>query len=609
MTDRRSLMPNMFIPEPRLGPIRRVLFKVAWPLIRWFTRLKQVDRSYAGGVARVGDGELEQGCLDAAGVTWSFSDAELARIPTEGPVVVVSNHPYGMADGLLQTMLLRRVRTDYRQLVNESLAVFPLLAERYITVSVMGDDSAKRENASPLRASLAWLKQGHALASFPSGTVSHRTRRCPEVVDPPWNPSIVMLAKRARATVVPMYFSGHNGRLFQWAGLISARLRTALIPRCYASMRGSCIRAAIGNPIPPETLAGIRDRGEAIRYLRERVYMLANRTASTVKSTPSPSPGTPVPTPSPDGEALAAEVASLPEDNHFFKSGDLTLHIARAADIPLILGEIGRLREVTFRAVGEGTGNDVDLDEYDQTYRHLFIWNNRDQEVVGAYRLGLSDEILAAQGIDGFYTRTLFDYDERMITRLGDVIELGRSFIRPEYQRGFKPLMLLWRGISNFSAQHRRYRHCFGVVTMSNEYSELSKALITRFLMRTEMADGYDALVSSRNPWTTTDSMQSRADDLLNACATIEDVDELVADIEPDQDGVPVLIRQYLKLNAKLLAPFNLDRTFGDCVDGLMLVDFMQVDRRIAHFYLGHALASAFRTHHGFDPFPKRGES
>ena len=608
MTDRPSLMPNMYLPEPQLGPVKRILFKVAWPFIRWFTGLKRVDRSYGGGVAREADGELEQGCLDGAGVTWRVSGGDLENIPASGPLIVISNHPFGMADGLLQPRLIRMVRTDYKQFANQMLEAFPNLKPRHISVNIMGDDSAAQTNVDPLREALAWIRDGHALATFPSGTVSHRTRECPDVVDPPWNPSIVMLAKRSEATVIPMYFGGHNGRLFQWAGLISAKLRTALIPRCYASMSGTCIPTAIGKPIPPETLARIKDRGAAIRYLRERVYMLADRSDTTLKPTPPPMPSASTPTPPPDGEAFAAEIAALPEDNHYFTSGKLNLYIARACDIPLILREIGRLREVTFREVGEGTGNDVDLDQYDQTYRHLFIWNDRDQEVVGAYRLGLSDEILPSHGIDGFYTRTLFDYDEHMITRLGDVIELGRSFIRPEYQREFKPLMLLWRGISNFSAQHRRYRHCFGVVTMSSEYSELSKALVTRFLMKTEMADGYESLVSSKTPWETDEKVRHKADSLLAGCSSIEDVDELVADIETDQEGVPVLIRQYLKLNAKLLAPFNLDRTFGDCIDGLMLVDFMQVERRIAHFYLGHELAAAFRTHHGFDPFPRRGE-
>jgi len=267
------------------------------------------------------------------------------------------------------------------------------------------------------------------------------------------------------------------------------------------------------------------------------------------------------------------------------------------------LQEIGRLREVAFRGVGEGTGNELDLDDYDNTYRHLFIWNRKTEEIVGSYRLGLTDEILADRGIDGFYTRTLFDYDERMLEGLGDSIELGRSFIRPEYQKGFKPLMLLWRGISNFAAQQRRYRHCFGVVTISNEYTETSKELMTRFLVQTEMLESHRSLISSRTPYTPQPQEGIDVSALLKGCSTIEDVDELVRDLDQTKVGVPVLVRQYLKLNAKLLAPFNVDRTFENCIDGLMLVDFMQVERRIAHFYLGRDLAAAFRTHHGFEPF------
>jgi putative hemolysin len=190
-----------------------------------------------------------------------------------------------------------------------------------------------------------------------------------------------------------------------------------------------------------------------------------------------------------------------------------------------------------------------------------------------------------------------------MLEGLGDSIELGRSFIRPEYQKGFKPLMLLWRGISNFAAKQRRYRHCFGVVTISNEYTETSKELMTRFLVQTEMLESHRSLVSSRTPFTPQPTEGIDVSALLKGCVTIEDVDELVRELEQTKVGVPVLVRQYLKLNAKLLAPFNVDRTFENCIDGLMLVDFMQVERRIAHFYLGRELALAFRAHHGFEPF------
>ncbi len=595
-----SLLPNMYLPEPDLPRGRRMLFKLAWPLIRAGTGLVAADHSYATGVT-YGEFHIERGCLDGAGVSWHVSQQDLARIPRTGPVLVIANHAYGMADGLLKALLIGLVRSDYKLIANEMLAVFPKLIERYILVNAFDSTTARAQNTAPLREALAWMKDGNLLASFPAGAVSHRTWSRRAVVDPPWNPSIAMLARRSGATVVPMFFHGHNGRLFQWSGLISSMLRTAMIPRSFANSRGTCIRVSIGEPISPETLRPMRDRQAAIEYLRGRVYML---NSDTHDNSTSPAAATEPVSTAPTGgssDAFTEEIARLPEDNHFGDSGKFSVYIARPEHIPGILSEIGRLREVTFRAAGEGTGNKLDLDAYDEHYRHLFIWNRADNEVVGAYRLGLTDEILGAKGLGGLYTRTLFQYEQPVLDRLGPSIELGRSFIRPEYQRGFKPLMLLWRGISNFAARHRKYRHAFGVVSISNDYLDVSRHLITQFLMKTTRLPEYKALVQARTPYEPRN--ETDITEMLSKCATIEDVDEIVKELEPEDMGVPVLVRQYLKLEAKLLAPFNIDHAFADVIDGLMLVDFMQVERRIAHFYLGKELTTAFRTWHGFEPF------
>lgn len=593
-------MPHMFLPEPNLPPLRRALFKLAWPLIRAGTKMDAADHSYGTGVT-YGNPHIERGCLDGAGVSWQISAQDLARIPSTGPVLVIANHAYGMADGLLKTLLISLVRSDYKQIVNEMLAVFPKLTERYILVNAFDSTAARTQNTAPLREALAWLKSGHLLASFPAGAVSHRTWARSTALDPPWNPSIAMLARRSGATVVPMFFHGQNGRVFQWSGLFSSMLRTAMIPRSYANARGTCIRVSIGEPISPDTLRPMRDRQAAIEYLRGSVYMLNSNKHDNSTNPPPPARPTPA---APTGGSCGAftdEVARLPEDNHFGDSGKFSVYISKPTHIPGILSEIGRLREVTFRAAGEGTGNELDLDAFDGHYRHLFVWNRADNEVVGAYRLGLTDEILAAKGIDGLYTRTLFEYGQEMLDGLGPAIELGRSFIRPEYQRGFKPLMLLWRGISNFAARNLRYRHAFGVVSISNDYRDVSRHLITQFLMDTTRLPEYESLVRSRTPYEPRNEMD--VNEMCSQCVTIEDIDELVKKLEPSGMGVPVLVRQYLKLEAKLLAPFNIDRGFADVIDGLMLVDFMQVERRIAHFYLGKELAAKFRSSHGFEPF------
>ena len=568
--------------------------------------LKWPDGSYKGGIEYEAKGKCpEQGCLDASNITFDLPDGELEHIPTEGPVLIVSNHPYGMADGLLQSVLMQTVRADSKQFVNKALSVFPLLNRRYITVDLTESPSSAATNQNALREAMEWLQDGHALGIFPSGTVSHRTWQSKEILDPAWSLSTILLARRAKATIVPMHFGGHNPWWFQMAGLISSRLRTFLISRAFGAIWNRTIPIRIGRPIPAKTLGLIKDRDAAIGYLRSRVYMMADAADKIMHSNTNlqhTDVDQPTATSPSSNERLAREVQSLGADSILCSSGDFEVYISSADEMSGLLEEIGRLREISFRAVGEGSGNDLDLDIYDPHYHHLFVWSRSNKEIVGAYRVGLTDKILPAHGLDGLYTRTLFDYDERLLDHLGPSLELGRSFIRPEYQRTFKPLMLLWRGISTFAALERRYRHAFGVVSISEEYHARSKRLITDYLLRTRFDQELAKVTTARTPYQAGEAPGVDFEALLAGCKSIEDVDELVQDIEQDHRPVPVLVRQYLKLDARLIAAFNVDAAFSNVVDGLMLVDFMRVERRIAHFYLGKELAGAFREANGFDP-------
>jgi hypothetical protein len=227
------------------------------------------------------------------------------------------------------------------------------------------------------------------------------------------------------------------------------------------------------------------------------------------------------------------------------------------------------LRELTFRAAGEGTGRTRDLDAFDRAYRHLFVWHRGDRRLVGAYRLGFTDEILAAHGPDGLYTHTLFRYDRRLLDRISPAIELGRSFVRAEYQRDYAPLLLLWKGIGRIVVAQPRYRRLFGPVTISHDYSSLSQHLLMAFLEANRLLPDLARLVAPRNP----PAPARRRDEGVAAGRFATDPDEadaLVADIEADGRGLPVLLRQYLKLNARLLG-WNVDRRFGRALDGLML--------------------------------------
>ena len=542
---------------------------------------------------------LHQDCLDYLGIDWDIPESDLAHIPREGPLIIAANHAYGGADGLILCTALMKVRSDVTAMTNKMLFVLPVIRDDYLPLDAF--DNKSNTNRETLRTAMKRLKDGQAIATFPAGEVSHRTWGNRSVTDPEWMQSIAMMAKRSKATVLPFYFHGHNSEVFQMAGLIHPVLRTMLLGKQLVNKRGKTIHASIGRPISPEQIAAFDDRRTLTQYLRGRVYMLADRRREPGKQTPAHASSSykPLLPEITTADRCADEVMALGEKQRLVDSGNLSVYLARSKQIPNILGEIGRLREVTFRAVGEGSGNEVDLDRFDRAYRHLFIWNHDDQEVVGAYRLGLTDEIVRMGGVRGLYTWTLFDFDERLLKELGPAVELGRSFIRPEYQRSFKPLMLLWRGIARFICLKPKYRYFFGVVSISNEYAAASQRLMTDFVSSTRMVDDFQSLIAPRTPHHPKHVRHWDMAPFRLACTELSDVEELVRDIENDRQGVPILLKQYLKLNAKLITFFNVDREFSDVIDGMMLVDFLDVDRRIQNWYFGKDEAAAFLRHHG----------
>jgi putative hemolysin len=321
---------------------------------------------------------------------------------------------------------------------------------------------------------------------------------------------------------------------------------------------------------------------ERVQYLRWRTYLLASRNpfkpdtrvlrkrangkhAEVIPAVPA--------------ATLAAEVARLPQESMLDRSADLAVYLAAAAQIPGVLREIGRLREITFRLAGEGTGRSIDLDEFDPQYLHLFVWNDAKQEIVGAYRLQ------ATEATPTLYTQTLFQFDQRFLSAMGPAVELGRSFIRAEYQKGFAPLLLLWKGIGKFIAANPRYKILFGPVSISNQYQAVSRELMIGFLeARAGITDWVD-LVRARN-----------APPRLRPavpCANVEELSDVISDLEPSQAGIPVLLRQYLKLGGKLLG-FNVDPEFSDVLDGLIVVDLTKTGPKLLERYLGKTEAASF---------------
>jgi putative hemolysin len=289
-------------------------------------------------------------------------------------------------------------------------------------------------------------------------------------------------------------------------------------------------------------------------------------------------------------DILAAEVERLrTEGGLLCAQHHFEVYISEADRIPNILRELGRLREQTFRSVGEGTNRSLDLDAFDPQYQHLFLWDRQAGRIAGAYRLGEGHKLIARQGKSGFYLSTLFHIDDALIPVMERAVELGRSFVCETYQQQRLPLFLLWRGILCFLERHPRYRYLMGPVSISNQYSKISRSLIVAFLRKYCYHEAWAQLVRPRKPFRPV-LRKLDFDSLLegNSC-DLRQMDRIIADIEPAHFRLPVLLKKYLKQNARIIG-FNIDPAFNQCLDGFMVMDLKDLPELTRRQYQVQAL-------------------
>ena len=576
--------PDLFglIPASVPRPIARI--------VEGILGLRQIASIYDDLRQMHTDRPLIGRLLQTLAIEIQVSRKDLDHIPRKGAVLVVVNHPTGLLDGAVLATLLSSLREDAKILANRLLATIPEIRDLMIPVDVFGRKSAAPANASSLRQSVRVLTDGGLLVAFPAGEVSRFCWRSRSVTDSSWNPGTAGILHLARqrgvaVSVVPIYLDASNSFLFHAAGLLHRRLSTLLLGRELLNKRGRTVEVRIGKPIPAEKILSLPAEKERVEYLQWRTHLLASRNSYKPR-TGLPMPGqrdrscVPVIDPVPS-ERMAGEIAALAPVRRLAGNAEFSIYLAQAEEIPSTLQEIGRLREIAFRAAGEGTGGAVDLDEFDREYLHLFVWNEKKQEVVGAYRLAATDRT------NRLYTATLFQYGREFLESMGPALELGRSFVRVEYQRGFQPLLLLWKGIGAYIARNPRYRVLFGPVSISNRYQPLSRRMIVSFLERHALWTEFKSLVAARNPFRHTPQP--------NTCLDIEDLSAVVSDIDPSQGGIPVLLRQYLRLGGKLVG-FNVDPRFADVLDGLIVVDLSKTDPKLVDRYLGQGAARRLKN-------------
>lgn len=593
------------LPRPTGAPLKTALLSALQRPLGKILCLGALNdmylKSHAKAPADEAPREFLARALDELGVGCHIPGADMSGVPVTGPLMVVSNHPFGVVEGLALARAICQVRSDVKILANHLLAAIPEMRPLLIELDPFGGPGATGRNVAGLRAAMAWLKKGGALIAFPAGEVSSLAVKKRMVADPPWSGGMAALARRMAVPVLPAFFHGRNSNWFQAAGLVHPRLRTLLLPRENLKRRGQTLRLSLGSLIPAARLAQLTDE-EASAYLRFRCHLLRGRRpegenrAKAAAIAPAPVHAHKPLAEQGPLEARLREISALPPENILAKSEPFVVFQARAAEIPALLHEVARLRESTFRRVGEGTGQPLDQDRYDAHYRHLILWNERDQEVAGAYRFAGTDEVLAEHGPAGMYTASQFRIKPAFWDALNPALELGRSFVRPRYQKSYQPLLLLWKGLAEYVARHPWYRVLFGCVSISGDYSPLSRELMMAFLRRHSMAPELARLVRpTRKPKVAAlPRLDLRVPE--GVFREISDMDALVAEVEGGR-GIPVLLRQYLKLGGRI-ASFNLDPDFGHCLDGLISVDLAGTDQRTLARFMGAESARRFQACH-----------
>ena len=582
------------IQAPDLFPFRGLVEK--------FLPMNRIRELYQRAQQPINRSLLEN-VLTEMRVEYKVAESDIARIPVSGAAIVASNHPFGILDGVIVGALLSRIREDVKIMTNFVLAGIPELRERCIFVDPFGGKEATGRNRRGLAEAVRWLRGGGMLAVFPAGEVSHFQLPKLNVVDPEWSETPARLACMTGAQTLPLFIDGRNSVPFQAMGLLHPKLRTVWLLNEFLQQTDRNVSLRIGNTISAEALRNAGHEEEATQYVRWRTYLLAER--GRVKKPLAPALRTilPAKAQAPVADAipqglLLKDIAQLPADSLIDQNREFAVYVATAQAMPNLLQELGRLREVTFRIAGEGTGEGTDIDRFDFHYKHLLLWSKSNQELVGAYRMGHTADILPAYGADGLYTSTLFRYDKRVFKNLGPALELGRSFVRVEYQRQYAPLLMLWKGIGRYLAKHPELAVLFGAVSVSSRYNQVSRELIVRFFQAREKQHELVHWITPRRPFR---QSWTRAKDYEVACNRIRDLDELsapISDVEIDGKGLPILLKQYAKLGGRIVS-FNVDRKFSDVLDGLVLVDLRKTESNILEKYMGKDGLKAFQQYHG----------
>ena len=515
------------------------------------------------------------GIIDDLHIKFEIPEEDFKRLPKDGAYITISNHPLGGIDGILLLKLMLDKEPNFKIIANFLLHRIEPLKQYIMPVNPFENHKDKKSSVLGIKETLRHLSDGKPLGIFPAGEVSsYKDEEL--IVDKPWEEGAIKVIRKAQVPVVPIYFHAKNSRLFYLLSGISSTLRTAKLPSELFSQKNRVIKVRIGKPISVAEQNEYENIEAYTEFLRKKTYMLANPfekeskllTPPTLKINKNPKE---IATPA-NEEKIIQEVNALRDtDCRLLQSKNYEVFFAQADKIPSVLHEIGRLREITFREVGEGTNESIDLDKFDQYYHHLFLWDEEAKKIAGAYRMGLGAEIYPKHGIDGFYLNELFRFEPELNEMMHQSIEMGRAFIIKDYQQKPMPLFLLWKGIIHTTLRFPEHKYLVGGVSISNQFSDFSKSLMIEF-MKSNYYDPYIAQYIHPKKAYKVKLKDADKDFIFNETeADLNKFDKIIDELEPGILRLPVLIKKYIKQNAKVVA-FNVDPLFNNAIDGLMYI-------------------------------------
>ncbi len=605
MDDSRKYQPVIDLDAVPSRLLQAVLPIFGGPIKR-LSGVQAINDIHDRTVARTTPDALWSTLVEETGVRYEVATSDLDRIPLAGPVMVVANHPLGGLDGIILGDILHRRRKDSRLMANFLLKrVLHSEQHMFFVDPFPRGEVAKRASMQGMRDSLKHLKQGGLLGVFPGNKVSHYRWDLHTVADDEWIPNIAALVRRTEATVVPIFIEGGNSALFNIAGMIHPIFRTLLLPRelVRRARNPEPVRLHVGTPMPFSRLRRFEKDEDMVRFFRVATYVMGNRPDAAL---PEETAGLgPAMAPEPVAEKLPtdlleADIQALPPENKLLVNGDYEVYVGRWEQLPNLRQEIGRGREVAFRFAGGGTLQPLDLSPQDEYYHHLFLWHRKDKAVVGAYRLGLSDEIIAKHGPAGLVCSGLFDLKPEILKQINPGIELGRSYVLPDYMRNYNSLLLLWGGILQYIVRNPKYRMFFGSVGISqgNEYTPASRTLIVDYMREHLSHPTLSLQVESRSPFYGVKIVGVKPGEANQLLQSVDDVSALVTGLEPDGKGVPILIKHYARMNAKLVS-FGVWKNHSNAVVSFMVVDLTTADPKFLKRYMGEEGYLKFMAYHG----------